>query len=130
MTLNTAPAAVASPVPLEEIMQEQQAQEQRETQELMVPQSFPSTLKRQCRVLKVSITQNAPRTAELSGMIPRKYGPRPAGRNAPVDQMETVELDDKMMDLYRRKHKTFDSNLQVNALSLDGFARSPGIRHS
>ena len=44
VTLNTAPAAVAAPVPLEQIMQEQQVQEQREAQELMVPQSFASTV--------------------------------------------------------------------------------------
>ena len=48
-------------------------------------------------------------------MIPRKYVPRPAGRNAPVDQMETVETDDEMLDHYRRKNITFDTNLQVNA---------------
>ena len=93
MTLNTAPAAVAAPVPLEQIMQEQQVQEQQEAQELMVPQSFASTLKRQGRGPKVTITQNTPGPAELSAMIPRKYVPPPARRNGPVDQMETVETE-------------------------------------
>ena len=79
VTLNTAPAAVAAPVPLEQIMQEQQVQEQREAQELMVPQSFASTVKGRGRGLKVTITQNTPGPAELSAMIPRKYVPRPAG---------------------------------------------------
>ena len=98
VTLNTAPAAVAAPVPLEQIMQEQQVQEQREAQELMVPQSFASTVKGRGRGLKVTIMQNTPGPAELSAMIPRKYVPRPAGRNAPVDQMETVETDDEMLE--------------------------------
>ena len=115
VTLNKAPAAVAAPVPLEQIMQEQQVQEQREQQKLMVPQSFASTVKGRGRGLKVTITQNTPGPAEFSAMMPRKYVPRPAGRNAPVDQMETMETDDEMLDHYRRKNITFDTNQQVNA---------------
>ena len=86
VTLNTAPDAVAAPVPLEQIMRDQQAQEQQQKQELIVPQNFASaTSKRRGRGLEVTITQNTPRPAELRAMTPRKYVPRPAGRNLPID---------------------------------------------
>ena len=70
----------------------------------MMPQSFASTVKGQGTGLKVTIIQNTPGPAELSAMIPRKYVPRAARRNAPVDQMETVEADDEMLDHSEEKH--------------------------
>ena len=41
--------------------------------------------------------------------------PDRSGKNPPIDQMEAVETDDEMLDHYRRKNITFDTNLQVDA---------------